>query len=539
MHRDVAAWIERAFGDRRDEVVELIAHHLAAAHRVGPSEELRAAAFTALAEAAENAYARSGFERSVSLARDAVELAPAGLERARALEALGYAAFVMFDGTTAWESLREAADIVNDEAPDDRARLARICGSAVMVPTRAGGLMRAQPLAEEVKPYLDLGLEAAGTEDSEALALLLCGQGFWDFGFRTGVEVGDREPGQRAAERAREIARRMGRADLELAALDAVTSGLNQRGLYGLAEPIDRARLDIARRVRDPFEVSDTFYTAAWSALEIGGYREVEELAAEFQALEMAVRPLGHLSLTALARLPLGDWDGALEAQAQLRELLGGGRHTPPSFASGGYGAEAFIHEARGDRAAADAILAQIEALGGLPRRRRSTWALPQVALTLGLRGDFEAAREALERIRDVGPSRPRRLEALCSLIAEQGTWEEAGAVIAETRSHAEVARLIALPLHADRLDGRAALARGDAEAALPLLERARDGLAGLEARWEVALTELSLGEALAALGRDAEAAETLTRAAAEFARLRVPRELERARGILGALSPA
>ena len=40
------------------------------------------------------------------------------------------------------------------------------------------------------------------------------------------------------------------------------------------------------------------------------------------------------------------------------------------------------------------------------------------------------------------------------------------------------------------------------------------------------------------ALGRDDDAARALARAAAEFARLRVPRELEQSRALLGTLSP-
>jgi class 3 adenylate cyclase len=534
MHRVVAAWIERTFASRRAEVVELIAHHLAAAQRVGPSKEGRAAAFAAVAEAAESVYARSGFEKATTLARDALALAAAPLERARALEALGYASFVTFDGSTAWESLREAADIVREETPEDRARLARICGSAVMVPTRAGGLMRELPAPDDVRPYLELGLDCAGTEDSEALVLLLAGQGFWDFGFRADATIESLEQGQQAGERAREIARRLGRPDLELLALDSISSGLNLRGLYGHADPIDRARLEIARGIHDPWEVTDTFYTAAWSAVEVGRYRDVVALLAEFEATTRAVLPIGILSLATLARLPLGDWDDALAGLARQRELLGENAHSPPGFASGGYGAVALIHEARGDREASEALLSQIGVWEGHPRRRRS-WAMPHVALTLARRGEFAEAHKVLEQVRDDGASRGRQLEVLCALTAEEEAWDQADAVVAAARGHADTARLAALPLHADRLEGRARLASGDPDGAVERLERAAAGFAGLDARWEGALAELALAEALVAAGRDAEAAETAGRAAGEFERLRVPRELERARALRAA----
>jgi class 3 adenylate cyclase len=542
MHRDVADWIERTYAGRRDEVVELVAHHRAAAYRVGASDELRAAAFEALADAAEGAYARAGFERARSLGREALEVAATPLERARALETLGHALFVTFDGTSAWESLREAADIVRSETPHDDARLASICGFAVMIPTRGPGLMRIRPPAEEVLPYLELGLACAGEDDSEALALLLASQGYWAFGF--GIDPAD-EDGQiarSAAERGRAIAQRLERPDLELIALDSISSGLNIRGLYGFAEPLDRERLALARGIRDPFEVGDSFYTAAWSALLVGHYSEVIALAAEFEAMDLDLVPLGHLSLAVLARVPLGDWDEALAEMARLRQFFGGQADRPPSMASGGHGAEAFIYEARGEIAAADAGLAVIESWnthGEWPRR----WATPSAAVALARRGEFAAARRALDLLRESGGQsarlyRGRELEARCALIAEEHAWHEADEVIAATREHAEEARLLVLPFHGDRLEGRALLAAGDADGALAPLERAAAGFASLGASWEVAQTELALGEAFAALGRDDDAAQNLARAAAVFARLRVPRELEQARGLLSRLSP-
>jgi hypothetical protein len=130
-----------------------------------------------------------------------------------------------------------------------------------------------------------------------------------------------------------------------------------------------------------------------------------------------------------------------------------------------------------------------------------------------------------------------RELEARCTIVAEERAWEQAGPVVARAREHAEAGALVALPFHADRLEGRARLAAGDAADALSSLERARAGFAGLAAGWDVALTELSLGEAFAALDRSDDAGRVLTRAAAMFERLGVPRELEQARGLLDGLS--
>jgi class 3 adenylate cyclase len=530
MHRGVADWIERTFAGREAEVVELIAHHRAAAYRLGPSDELRGPAFEALADAAESAYARAGFERARSLAREALEPAGTPLERARALEALGRASFAILDGSTAWASLREAADIVREHAPHDRDRFAFLCGLVTMIPARAQGSMREQPSEETVAPYLELGLACAGDRDSEALVLLLASKAYWEFGFDIDPANDRRDESEAAARRAREVARRLGRRDLELMTLDALTSVLIIRGLYGLAEPADLERLEIARTIRDPFEVGDSFYTAAWTKLDIGRYRDVVALGAEYQSLEIAAPMVGHLADSAVALLPMGDWDGALADQARLRALLDARGAGPASFASGGYGAEALIHQARAEPDAADAVIAEVEswkASGGAVRR----WPLAGIAVALARRGDFAGARRRLAQFtNDV--YRPRGLEVHCTLIAEEATWDEAPGVIADARALAEAGRLLALPLHADRLEGRARLAGGDAEGAVEPLERALAGFQDLSAGWAVALTELSLGEAYAELGRGDDAARVLAHAAAVFERLRVPRELERARAL-------
>jgi tetratricopeptide (TPR) repeat protein len=533
IHSSVAGWIEETFSDRRSEVVELVGHHRAAAHRLAPSGEYRSAAFAAVAEAAENAFERSAVERALSLARDALQLAETPLERARALEVLGYAAFANVDGSLSWESLREAADIVKRETPGDTARLAHICAHAVMVPARAQGLMHVQPPADEVRPYFELGLASSDGSDSEALVLLLATQAYWEFGYGIDPDPTEHERARDAAVRAREMAQRLGRPDLELLTMDALTSGFNVRGHYGQSEPIDRERLELARRVHDPFEVIDSFYTAGWSALEVGRYTEVVALADEIEARELEIPALGSVALTALACVPLGRWDEALAAQKRIRDATSVEHPSPPSYASGGYGAEAFILEAREERGAADARLAEVEAWTGdeLPRR----WPLPLAAVAYARRGEFDAARRLLSLLDDPlnhGVYRVRELEARAALIVEEAAWAEAEAVVARARHHVEEGLVIALAFHADRLEGQLLRHRGELEAARVLLARALDGFASLAAEWEAARTQLALAETLIELGPRHEAEPLLAQAEKTFARLRVPRELARVRAL-------
>jgi tetratricopeptide (TPR) repeat protein len=116
--------------------------------------------------------------------------------------------------------------------------------------------------------------------------------------------------------------------------------------------------------------------------------------------------------------------------------------------------------------------------------------------------------------------------------LAESGKWDRAPAFAEAARAYAEEAGLRALPVHIDRLDGRAALAAGDHERAVALLERASDGFASLSARWEEARTHAFLAGALANAGREKDARERLLQATNVFEELGARRELERSRAL-------
>jgi hypothetical protein len=205
----------------------------------------------------------------------------------------------------------------------------------------------------------------------------------------------------------------------------------------------------------------------------------------------------------------------------------------PPSFASGGYGAEAFILAAR-EEPLADERLTEVEAWTSeeLPRR----WPLPFAAVAYARRGEFDAARRLLDLLYDQGVYRPRELEARCALIVEEQSWAEAEEVIDAARRFAHEGQLIALPLHAARLEGHLLRSRSQLAAARGCLELALAGFASLNAQWEVARTELVLAEVLIGLEQVEEAASRLEHAEATFARLRVPRELAHARTLLDSL---
>jgi hypothetical protein len=123
--------------------------------------------------------------------------------------------------------------------------------------------------------------------------------------------------------------------------------------------------------------------------------------------------------------------------------------------------------------------------------------------------------------------------EAQSELVAASGSWDEAPALVRSMREHAEQAETAALVPFADRLEGRASLASGDATTGATLLHRAADRFEELSAPWECALTLVDLARALATLGKRDDARAALDDAISTFTALRSVRDLERARDVL------
>jgi hypothetical protein len=102
---------------------------------------------------------------------------------------------------------------------------------------------------------------------------------------------------------------------------------------------------------------------AAWNSAYLSTFREARLLAQEGYELLRTDAPLyaAHaLSWGALAAFHLGDWDGVLADLDRVRESLGERADSPVSGLASPWPAAAFVHEARGDRAASDRLLDQV-----------------------------------------------------------------------------------------------------------------------------------------------------------------------------------
>jgi class 3 adenylate cyclase/tetratricopeptide (TPR) repeat protein len=542
-HATVAAWIEDTAGERAGEFVELLAHHYAQAylglHEIGDVDDetieaLRAKAFRTLLEGAEVARQRFAVRKAMSLAERALGLADGPLDRAAVLERIGRISIDDYHGDRAWETLRQAADILVEHAPDDRLAITRVCARAAEVPLRWPGSMTQPPSEEKVRAYLDLGFANLDDEETEEGVRLLMARAFAPFGF---VGAGNRDPeAARAAaedgERAAEIAMSLGRPDLASAALDGASSAAITLGLYGPDLPRIERRLELVRLIDDPWELGDIFAMGAWIHAIIGDLDRAFDLAQEGRRRsgdQTEGLLLHNTNWGAMASFMLGDWDTAIEMFREADALLQVRGELPPYFMMGLYGAAAFVLDARAEPEA--------ERLVELLRRTQGRPMSGSVASTIWLawvlteRGDLEGGRTTLEGAAALAWDLFQPLEDLvwAELLALEGRWSEVPGFLGSSRTYAAEAGLRQLPAHLDRLEGRAAAATGDQMSAISALSSARERFAEIGARFELARTELDLATATSAAGRADEARQHLASATPVFVELGAVRQRQEA----------
>ncbi len=543
-HTAVASWIEEIAGERSREFLELLAYHYLAAYRgaredvVPPeqTEDLRRRAFTAVLGVAGESRRRSARDKATAMAEKALGLAAGPLERIDALEELGLVTLNEYRGDQSWRAFKEAIDLRLEHAPHDRPAIARTCARALETPLRWPGSMKAIPEVGEVRRYLEIGFQHVDDEESEEAVRLLTLRSFEPFGFgwQLPMDEPEREAALAAGIRAAELANKIGRLDLESAALDGAGSVALNIGLYGRTRELIERRLMIADQLEDPWEIGDIFGMGAWHYAMVGRYDESVRLGrlGLSRTVEEAEGPGSHcLNWAGASLFQLGDWDGALEVFEECRALLGSRAEEPPYFMMNVYGAGAFVLDAR-ELPGADRFLDLLyDSRGAI--HQGSVMASYWLAWALARRGDHERAWTLVHDARVESMTiRPFQDQLHAELLVLTGRWDEVSAFLTDTRRYAAVAELLALPVHLDRLEGRAAVAAGDMQEGLASLERARAGLAELGAAWERARTELDIADALAGLGREGDARAQLEAAAPDLERAGAMLELERLRGL-------
>jgi class 3 adenylate cyclase/tetratricopeptide (TPR) repeat protein len=546
-HAAVAEWIEATAGGRRAEFAELLAHHYEQAHRGeretgrDPTtvEALRARAFETLLAAGTAAAGRFAIERALRMADRAMSLASTPLERARVLELRGATALADYRGDLSWESYVEAVELRLQHAPDDHLAIAEACARAVETPARWPGSMWHPPPEAEVRRYLDLGI-AHAPKGSTALVRLLTARAFGPFAFagERGTSEEEVDEAVRAGLDAAERAHAMGRPDLASAALDGASSAPVVVGRYGRAVPIIERRLALLDRVDDPVERGDVYAMAAWAWTAIGDYPRAihyADLGAELRHQDVGGVAVHALAWDSLAEFQSGNWRRITdELMPIVLALLGDRADDPPYFTQSGFGSAAFVADARGDGEAER----YVAALKRMSESDATTRAHGQVrswlAWLLLRRGRIPEAQAHLETVRAsrTGGHRFLTWQVELELLAATNRWGDAPAVLDRVRAYAAAAGVRALPVLADRLEGRAASVEGSTDRAIDALGRASARLEELGMRWERARADLWLADALLADGRRDAARDRLERATAAFGELGSLLELDQARRI-------
>ena len=487
----------------------------------GPSEDLRVAAFRWMLRASDEARRRLVVRKARRLAEEALDLAVGDLERTDALELLAQAFFADYSGDLAWRYYREAAFTRARAEPSDEARVARLAALGCDVMVRWPGSLRGEMPAEETvrelwisgSPISRPATPRSGSGSSGIRAS-------WPFAFSPeGYSVAELEELEATGLQGAEMALRLGLPNRASAAFDQAIGPWIACGWYGRAIPIWELRSEIIHDVTDMLEVGDFYAAGAWMHFEVGRYARALEIA-DGGLVEITGRePSSELHLRAwrIATLyRLGRWDEALDEFASLRGLLEDREDDPPYFATHAFGVAGVIYERRGERVQSDGLAAAI-----LRMVTGSSGRLyPTLLRFLVVRGDIAQAK-GIDRPHNWQIHAGDALEAEAERIAAAKEWDAATDLVAEMRGHAERADTPAVVAFADRLEGRAAIAAGDIDAALRSLERAVTGFDAIDASWERALAELDLARAAATAGRSEEAGARAARAAATFEELR------------------
>jgi class 3 adenylate cyclase len=336
-HAEVARWIEEITGDRRDEYVELIAHHYESAARPENAElawptdaarrnDVRAKAVGALLDAGRAATTKFSIDQALGFSDRALALASSDAERFVALELKAQAAHTGVRADEAWSHYVEALELA--ERLGDLSALQRLRARATLLWARYAGALTGEEWKPKAVEIVQRGLEETGEEVSFELGAFLAGRAgfrFWKLAPRS------KEDSRNDAERAVAVAQETGSQTLLSYALDALATEITQNGFCDSAELADRL-LAVGQSMEDRGEAHEMFVTASIAYAGAGRFDEAATVGADAAALAARLGP--HRSLHAgsaqtTALLPLGRLADLAEATAKAPDLVAEeGMHT-------------------------------------------------------------------------------------------------------------------------------------------------------------------------------------------------------------------
>ncbi|MDH3249876.1 MAG: AAA family ATPase [Acidimicrobiia bacterium] len=543
LHETVADWVESHADVVPGDMSAIIAFHLEQAYSALAADweatpehaaTVRRRWVSWAIKAARRAIAATAFTEGKRLAELAVENAADDEQRVSALECLGNAHFYSYEGDQAWSVLTRAADLAAETGVRRLSDVATLYIRALASTVRWAGGVRHPPIPQELRARISRAGELLGPGDSVERVQLLTVVGFWPFATvgHPDTDLITEVEARTAALEAADMARRLGRVDLESAALDGLGSTHIFRGDYRAADEVTRRRCDLYESLADPWERGDLCAVAGWVAFQRGRYDEsirwatrgIENAGDDYPSVALHCR-----TWRGLARFRSGDWFGVLEDLAAVEaEAIGGvAPYTTPLVA-----AAALVHHLRGDDDETDRLLAALVPSDEPEGPELSRWA-EFVAPIFARRGDAETALEMIDCTAHRRASRQGQLLiARCQVMIEARRWDRFGAFAGHCRRLAEQHGLEALLPAVEVAEAWCAFDTGEIEIALEQFEAGRAVADRMGDPWWTGTADLGLAAASARLGLDDRAVHHRARAIETFDRLGAVRELERAAAV-------
>jgi hypothetical protein len=459
-HARLAAWLEQRAGGKADTFVELVAHHYLEFYRQASHSDPRSMARRVaarekvihyLSQAGDVATARHALVKADQYYSDALEVVADALAapdvplHVALLMQRGNVRALLTLGDDAWSDYREAlrlwlevgadarrdaqgrATATADDAAEDTERVAAdwqrrglsLYRQLVLLPSRWGGWFRDPPAHEDVRTYLQAGLELAerlGQRDTADYAALLTAKSFfwWSWSERRGEhELLD---ALRSAREAVRITEQLGDALGASAALDALGNmQATTTDLRGHLETQTR-RLEWGRQIDDPTELVDIHAEVSSAHQMVGDYQAAAE----------------HAQIA---------WNIAEEADADVLRLQALQRLIVAHF--------------EGDHWAETAALGPrlLDVLHRVTTKHsdRLRWSFLAIAVTHALRGEERDAGRYARYVHPVADAHETQYVGLywARLALARGDWQEAERLMLRAYTY-EPGRHILAALHSD-----------------------------------------------------------------------------------------
>ncbi|HEV2237366.1 MAG TPA: hypothetical protein VGR57_11960, partial [Ktedonobacterales bacterium] len=553
-HARLAAWLEQRASGKADTIVELIAHHYLEFYRQASHSDprslarrvaARAKVIYFLAQAGDVAAARHALAKADQYYSEALDVitdplaAPNAPLRVALLMQRGNVRALMTQGDDAWGDYREAlrlwleagADPLRaaqattedsaDLAAQDTRRIAAdwqqrglsLYRHLVLLPSRWTGWFRDPPSHEELRAFLQAGLDLAerlGQRDTSDYAALLTAKSFfwWSWSERRGEQ--ELLDALRSAREAVRITEQLGDALGASAGLDALGNmQATTTDLRGYLESQSR-RLEWAGQIEDPTELVDIHAEVSTASQMVGDYPPAIEHAR--LALEIAEKDDADiLRQQALQRLVIAhfesdQWAEATAVGPRMLEVFHRVAVKHSDRLRWALLAVAVVHAYRGEERDVVRYTSYVHPVADAHETQYVGLYQGRLALA---RGDWQEAERLMLRAFSYEPGR-LILAALHSDVAElaarsgnQLVYERYGAEALELGWRSGARKALAQAIRARAIQE---LRSGEHEDALADLANALRRYADLGTPWEVARTKLLQAALLRQMHRAGEA---------------------------------